>query len=483
MKKAGIKKKWFMGLLALGLLLTFMASGSANGLDIAVFCKWNEDDPNGASVLLYIESIQEGEGGFFEEIVGTADAVFRESTASCMEDGDDIYDVVNPSFNSDWQDLTFSGGTLTKTALRTGHSLTHMPYQAPATCVDWGHVECYFCSQCEGSFSEDDKWSNEPIENPDIDPLDPDDVTRHLWGDQPEWNWNYDHTSVEVTFSCNRDPENEHTYTMTVTNISDDGTTADCTGPKEKTYTAIAELCGKQYTGTDAVAVEPVDHEYEEFLETVTPTCQAGGYDVYQCKWCTETTHKNETQAVDHDYTELVETVVPTCQAGGYDVYQCKWCTETTHKNETQAVDHDYTELLETIAATTCQEGGYDVYQCKWCTETTHKNPTAPLAHVYDVFMETAAPTCQAGGYDIYKCKWCNATTHKNETAAVDHDYTELVETVAPTCQAGGYDIYRCEWCEETTRKNDTAPLDHDYTELVETVAPTCQAGGYDIYR
>ena len=122
--------------------------------------------------------------------------------------------------------------------------------------------------------------------------------------------------------------------------------------------------------------------------------------------------------------------MAPTCQAGGYDIYRCEWCEETTQKNETAAVDHDYTELKETVAAT-CLAGGYDLFKCKWCEETTPKNETDPLGHQYGV------PEWEWTGYTeavaVFTCtrESClkDAQGHKVEaTATVTESGTEVTE-------------------------------------------------------
>ncbi|MBQ4053946.1 MAG: hypothetical protein IJD33_06370, partial [Clostridia bacterium] len=66
------------------------------------------------------------------------------------------------------------------------------------------------------------------------------------------------------------------------------------------------------------------EHAWE--VETVSPTCQAQGYDVKTCVTCGEVEKTNYTEIIGCIWD--VTTIAPTCQAQGYDEKICTMCGE-----------------------------------------------------------------------------------------------------------------------------------------------------------
>ncbi|MCL2122344.1 MAG: hypothetical protein FWH28_08870, partial [Clostridiales bacterium] len=100
------------------------------------------------------------------------------------------------------------------------------------------------------------------------------------------------------------------------------------------------------------------------------------------------------------------ETIAPSCDEGGYDLYRCANCNEEERRNPTPALGHSWGSGTQTKAAT-CDEEGEQTFTCSVCGETKTE-VIEKLAHDW-LAVETIAPTYTAEGYTIYRCQLCGA--------------------------------------------------------------------------
>lgn len=302
-------------------------------------------------------------------------------------------------------------------------------------------------------------------------------------------------------------------------------TTATCDTAGQTTMTC--SLCGE----TTQKAAAALGHEWE-FVKTVAATCQAGGYDLYECtrEGCDATEHRNETKVdfspAGHNYQP--ENVLPTCTETGYTDNTCTLCgdgdgTRVTIPKLGHTYEREGYDGIDGFVATypQCEVNGYITYNC---TEdgcgakkvVTYEDLVAagdPLAETYKAlehnftdFVEFADPTCTVDGYEINACaNGCGKTETTVTEAALGHSYeradsTEATysykQTLAPTCITEGYEWVVCTvcgYCTEEAADKDEAYVAayrraieptgaHVYDKALETVAPTCVADGYTVY-
>lgn len=105
-----------------------------------------------------------------------------------------------------------------------------------------------------------------------------------------------------------------------------------------------------------------------------------------------------------HNYTE--KTVAPTCQSGGYILYQCS-CGDSYKEMISAPIPHRYTS--KTIAPT-CEESGYTAYTCSTCGESYKETAARPLGHTTETIVGSNATCTQTGLTDGLRCTVCGKT-------------------------------------------------------------------------
>ncbi|MBO5380077.1 MAG: hypothetical protein J6A90_07120 [Clostridia bacterium] len=305
-------------------------------------------------------------------------------------------------------------------------------------------------------------------------------------------------------------------------------TTATCDTAGQTTMTC--SLCGATTQKTAAA----LGHEWE-FVETVAATCQAGGYDLYECKreGCDATDHQNETKVdfspAGHNYQP--ENVPPTCDKAGYTENTCTICGNGDGNRVTlpklghtfQREDFDGENgVVPTYP--TCEENGYITYNCmeEGCgykevvtyEQLLEKGETElaamyeKLGHNFTVLEDYADPTCTVAGYMINGCaNGCGKSEKVATDPALGHSYeradsTEATytykQTLAPTCITEGYEwvvctVEDCGYCTEEAADKDEeyvaayrraieATGVHVFDKNPTVVAPLCDAQGYTTY-
>lgn len=110
-------------------------------------------------------------------------------------------------------------------------------------------------------------------------------------------------------------------------------------------------------------------HQFDQFVETVDPTCTEQGYTVYKCKYCGMTKQDDFKKPLDHDWGTYVH-VEGTDKEASQHQQVCKRCSEK-----------GITEKCEFDLATT--ETG--THKCKLCpySYTDEVTPTETPVYVY----------------------------------------------------------------------------------------------------
>ena len=259
------------------------------------------------------------------------------------------------------------------------------------------------------------------------------------------------------------------------------GATCVNTGLTEGKHCSVCNYVISAQTTTPATGT----HSYTVFVETVAPSCTAGGYDTYKCATCDAKQKMNVTSATPHTAATREENrVEATCAVPGSYVLvtYCSICTaELNRENKTIPATnaHDYSIFVEKIDPT-CTSEGYDVYKCATCDGTQNKY-VVPAAHT---LTDVAAkePTCTEAGWDAYKqCSKCDYNTKVEKNPTGVHNYNVFVKTVASTCTTDGYDVYKCATCTLTTNTN-TVPAHHTLT-TVSAKPATCGEDGWEAYE
>ncbi|MBQ2184920.1 MAG: hypothetical protein II399_09815 [Lachnospiraceae bacterium] len=198
-----------------------------------------------------------------------------------------------------------------------------------------------------------------------------------------------------------------------------------------------------------------------KYYETVAPTYESDGYDIYKCSFCgTEIRYNvvpklvNKCLLGEHEYVDVV--TAPTCNSQGYTVHTCSECGESYTDSYLPALSHEYGEW-GLVKAPTCAYAGSEKRTCSLCGYSETR-PVAKLAHEYTCVVTDS--TCSKVGYKTYTCS-CGHS-YKEEIAKKSHSF-EFDKTVAPTLSAEGYDLYVCSVCGATEKRNVTPKLEEAY--------------------
>ena len=263
-------------------------------------------------------------------------------------------------------------------------------------------------------------------------------------------------TSTTTDTSTNTDTT---TDTSTDTTVGTDTSTDTGSGTTTDTATDTSTD-----TNTDQPTPPPADGECEhdmQFVETIKPTCQEGGWDTYACTKCGETEKRHETKpswAPDaHTYEEIV--VLPTCTTAGSKAIKCSLCNTSLGDIEIlpklnhtyERADFDGVTGVE-IVSPTCEANGKIIYTCQEPGCDSYNGSAQVLEKQYeDLVAEGAADA------DNYK-----ALGHNFEPA---QDNSNLVSEKMPDCETSGSITYACQnGCGEVEEKAEGyEPLGHTY--------------------
>lgn len=174
-------------------------------------------------------------------------------------------------------------------------------------------------------------------------------------------------------------------------------------------------------------------------------------------------TFRTDGGCTSHKY--VTETVSATCQAGGYTRQVCAVCGYTNVTSRTSAVGHKAV-ANDTIEATCTRPGFTGGTHCAYCGQTlTNPTPTAALGHDWVVATEEYEYSAYYGMTRHY-CRRCELKWYEASAGGHTHDYSYSVSTVYPTCTTQGYTIHTCS-CGDSYTDNYTAALGHDFVNGV----------------
>ncbi len=263
----------------------------------------------------------------------------------------------------------------------------------------------------------------------------------HEWG-EPTWEWADDYSTATATFVCEN---NEEHVEVVEAEITEETTDPTCTEAGETVYTAtVTGPDGKEYTDEQTETIDALGHTEGEAVKEneVEPTCtEAGSYDmVVYCEVCGEELSR-ETVTVDplgHEWGEWVVTTEPTCTEEGEETRTCERCGET----ETRIVDvlghTEGKEVKENEVEPTCTEAGsYDlVIYCTVCGEELSRETITvdPLGH------DWGEPTFTWS--EDYKSVVATFVCGRDETHVMEITATVTTETTDPTCTEDGEVVY-----------------------------------------
>lgn len=215
-----------------------------------------------------------------------------------------------------------------------------------------------------------------------------------------------------------------------------------------------------------------VGHHYKKGA-TVSPTCTAQGYTVYECISCSDYYHSDYVQANGHSYRTTVYS--PTCTAQGYTVYVCSVCNYSYTGDYNSATGHTYVrELVEP----TCTERGYTISTCSSCSYSYVGSYVSSLGHNYASINFDA--TCTEKGGTHHVCTRCGDEYTVYTVRELGHYY--YTEQIEPTCESEGFIKHVCTQCGYDYKTDIEKALGHSYITWVSAM-PDCHHDGSRVYQ
>ena len=232
--------------------------------------------------------------------------------------------------------------------------------------------------------------------------------------------------------------------------------------------------CGRRQEET----VAPRGHVYE-VKDGVAPTCKAPGHAAYaKCKQCGHTEESPEViPTLPHDFSVVSHVKEPTCNAEGYTLYKCKWCSETQKRDFKEKLSHNMDE--GTLISALCGSKAEYKVKCKNCKYYYTESRGDVIEHNY-IRKETKNATCTASGYVEYQCSVCSKPKY-DKLAETGHNYNGKEEyIIEPGCESSGEKRVYCSNTDCKSYKTVTVnALGHDLVSYSQGVAATCTTDGW----
>ncbi len=262
--------------------------------------------------------------------------------------------------------------------------------------------------------------------------------------------------------------------------------TPTCDNAGLRTHTC--KRCGK----TENDNLDPSAHDWEEeYTIDQIPTCTMPGSKSIHCKKCGAKGESEELPVLAHDVVgqepEKENEVLPSCETDGRYalVLYCRACKTEVSREEVivPATGHDWTEWEE-IDPNGCEDEGMLQRSCRNCKLTQTSNVLAS-GHQWDTnYTVDKKATCTEDGSESIHCQNCDATRDDRVIQAKGHTPAEAVkenETKATCTESGSYDLVRyCTVCGEMVGKiTETAPaLGHTWGDWESVEMPDCDDTG-----
>lgn len=251
-------------------------------------------------------------------------------------------------------------------------------------------------------------------------------------------------------------------------------TPATCTNTGIKTF--ICSTCNE--TKEEVTPINPDNHNpiaYEDVAATCTKTGFTGGT---YCEACnTHLTDRTVTDMIEHDWDNGVMTLEPTCNDRGETTYACNTCGTYKVEEDIPALSHD----LEDVAAVdpTCESEGHEAgKKCVRCDYTEGLAIIGALGH--DLEETSRVPSsCNMNGYILKECTRCDY--FEDEELPLDEDAHKLftVSGYAATCIEDGLtDKVYCAHCGKVMSEATVIPAT-GHTEITDAgKAASCTETG-----
>ena len=235
-----------------------------------------------------------------------------------------------------------------------------------------------------------------------------------------------------------------------------------------------------------------ISHNFMTF--EVEPTCEYGGFVVYNCSDCGRFFIKDFVDPLGHNY-EDVEIVSPQCEVDGYTLRRCSVCGDEIKVDVTNATGHKSSAVtIKSEKSATCLNTGLKVFHCGDCGNDFAEVIQAKGHNgIYNSTVRVA--TCSAEGEDEYYCITCEET-YTVVTDKLEHNLIDIAGKSA-TCgivrdnegniierhpEDGNNPGVKCSDCDYVEYGCEVIPA-HNYTLKQTLVAATCGVEGSGIYR
>lgn len=364
--------------------------------------------------------------------------------------------------NEKGQMCTTCGWTDVKTIPATGHTEVIDEAVAP-TCTETGLTEGKHCSVCgevtvkqEIISALDHKWNEGEITTP---------ATCTNTGIKTFICSTCNETKEEVT-PINPDNHNPIAY-------EDVAATCTKTGFTGGTY---CEACNTHLT--DRTVTDMIEHDWDNGVMTLEPTCNDRGETTYACNTCGTYKVEEDIPALSHDL-EDVAAVDPTCESEGHEAgKKCVRCDYTEGLAIIGALGHDLEETSRVPSS--CNMNGYILKECTRCDYFEDEElPLDEDAHKLFTVSGYAATCIEDGLTDKVYCAHCGKVMSE-ATVIPATGHTEITDAgkAASCTETGLTEGKHCSVCNETLVAQEEIPAT-GHTEVVDAaVAPTCTEAG-----
>lgn len=178
---------------------------------------------------------------------------------------------------------------------------------------------------------------------------------------------------------------------------------------------------------------------------------------------------------IDTNHEFIVTEVEPTCERGGFKIYNCTDCGRLFIKDYVDPLGHDM--VTDSVIPPSCSARGFTEKHCQReeCGYEVQEDFTEKIPHREEglVVKEEVAPTCTEQGYTRFLCSDCQNADIYEYHEPLGHDGTLVNVLIEVSCDRKGLEEYLCsrEGCGEYTVIVDELP---HTPEAVPYLAPSC---------
>ena len=234
--------------------------------------------------------------------------------------------------------------------------------------------------------------------------------------------------------------------------------------------------------------IEAGVHNYSvKISDGIDPTCiRKGQGAVYKCKYCNETTGGEELDYAEHEADEGIICLQPTCSTYGIIKYRCKNCESELSDESLYPLGHDYSVLVRERIEPTCTTLGYtEIKQCSRCQAQTGGQAIPESSHIDGDELAVIDATCTTEGMKYIYCADCGCYIRSAAIPALGHDKEVInIPSTCTTTGVSGKEV--CKRCQQVLFEGTIVPMaDHAFTiEETSEVPSTCYEHGHSaIYK